>query len=444
MNTKEFVSMIKDECVSMRKTEGPHAIEGSRTNRYARQLVRATLGLSVVAICLATSAGCGKTSTSGDSNADVDAAPTKPTVHLPAPFDTLRLGASEAELKEAFPPAEDISNCVPHLVGGDAPMPVRLPGYEKKPRSYCARSYHIGGITAGEDDNVDSWMENNKDFLRRNSSIDRDDVRMGRLYAIAQIRGILRSGSIDETSVIVAAQGKVSTAYESVHEVGQELSWGGKEFSTAHVSRRQVCALMADECDDLDPDRVRTYVFGGYSLGQIDVDANVRVANSKCRNPYMKAEKRFAYKLSARAGAFPGIGLARATSKDRTLDPEDSGTYKVFSSRSKLEPKVAKFGVQLANGIEKAEEFWKGAIAVLPASTPDATWGSAVVWLTDGRISRILVNVRADDKLGDLPKELAEVYGSAGVTQGSVTKWEIPGGVTATLDIGAAASLVVE
>jgi hypothetical protein len=63
---------------------------------------------------------------------------------------------------------------------------------------------------------------------------------------------------------------------------------------------------------------------------------------------------------------------------------------------------------------------------------------------SDGRVVRALVNILQDDKLGDLPQLLAETYGSHGATRGAVTTWSLPGGIVATLNIGAAVSLVVE
>ena len=160
----------------------------------------------------------------------------------------------------------------------------------------------------------------------------------------------------------------------------------------------------------MDPERVRTYFEGGYSLGKIDADAHSRVVYGACRNPFLRSEKRLAVKLAWRTGAFSGIGLARAVQKDRRLDPDASKTYRTYSSRSKLDKTVARFGVMVANGILPAEAYWQGTIALLPGGEAKSEWRSAVVWLRDGKVARILLNVLANDKLGDLPKVVAGTY----------------------------------
>jgi hypothetical protein len=89
--------------------------------------------------------GCGKA-----SSERADAATTKSVAQLPIPFSTLKLGMTQAELEAAFPPAEDISKCEDHLVGGDAPLPPEVPGADKKAHAQCARSVDVGGLTFGE------------------------------------------------------------------------------------------------------------------------------------------------------------------------------------------------------------------------------------------------------------------------------------------------------
>lgn len=66
------------------------------------------------------------------------------------------------------------------------------------------------------------------------------------------------------------------------------------------------------------------------------------------------------------------------------------------------------------------------------------------MWLREGRVVRVVVNLLADDKLGDMPGALAGIYGTPGSTQGTVTTWSLPSGVMAKLDIGAAVALVVQ
>src|SRR5688572_27423781 len=61
-------------------------------------------------------------------------------VQLPPPFAAIHLGMSRSELEAKFSPEEDLSACAPRLVGGDAPLPKRVPGAEKESHSRCARS----------------------------------------------------------------------------------------------------------------------------------------------------------------------------------------------------------------------------------------------------------------------------------------------------------------
>ncbi|WP_437778986.1 hypothetical protein [Sorangium sp. So ce1097] len=78
-----------------------------------------------------------------------------------------------------------------------------------------------------------------------------------------------------------------------------------------------------------------------------------------------------------------------------------------------------------------------------PAEGASSNWGNAVVWLREDRVIRVVVNLSADDKLGGLPGVLAGIYGAPGSTQGTVTTWTLPSGITAKLDIGAAVALTL-
>jgi hypothetical protein len=126
------------------------------------------------------------------------------------------------------------------------------------------------------------------------------------------------------------------------------------------------------------------------------------------------------------------------------LKPDVPASYSVYSSRSKLDGTTAKLGVQIANAIPDAENYWQGAVALVPPEEASSDWGTAIVWLREGRVVRIVVNLMADDKLGDMPGVLAGTYGAAGSTQGTVTTWSLPSGITAKLDIGAAVALLVQ
>ena len=176
------------------------------------------------------------------------------------------------------------------------------------------------------------------------------------------------------------------------------LFTGAWDFATASTSRRELSALISDTCDDLDPDRVHTYIAGGYTLGQIDADAHSRVVYGKCRGPFLQGERKLQAKLVSRAGGLSGIGLARAARPDHQLNPDDAATFSIYSARSKLDPAVARFGVMVANALPAVESYWQGAVALLPGDGVASAWTSAIVWMRDGRVARVLVNIADDDK----------------------------------------------
>lgn len=149
-------------------------------------------------------------------------------------------------------------------------------------------------------------------------------------------------------------------------------------------------------------------------------------------------------RLVGSAGALSGIGLARASRSDRQLSATDPASYSVYASRSGLETKLARLGVLVANAVPATESFWKGAVALDPPKEAKGAWLSAVVWLREDRIVRVLVNVGDEKTLGELPKLLNGIYERPGSTKGTITTWTLADGTSARLDIGAAASLVVE
>jgi hypothetical protein len=393
---------------------------------------------SICAAFLATTAfaGCSHP-INNDNDAGPGVAPTTSVAQLPAPFSSVRIGMTRSELEAAFAPDEDLSNCTPKLVGGNAPRSLQIPGADTHAHSRCARSIDIGGLTLNEATQIAQTDG-------RVSSGDPVDVQEGELYTYAQVRGTLRSGAVPTAALVEAARGRSPTAFGAVSQVVRDLFTGGLTFARAHSSRRELSALISDKCDDMDAARVASYVAGGYSLGQIDADAHSRVVYGSCRGPFLQHEKSLATRLVRRAGAFGGIGLARAARSDRQLDPQNPSTFAVYESRSNLEAGVAKFGVEIANALPVAEGYWHGTVALDAPAANRGEWQSAVAWLRDDRVVRVLVNVGDDAKLAELPAVLAKVYGSTGRTQGTETTWEQPGGLSATLDIGAVTSLTIE
>ncbi len=395
-------------------------------------LLAILIGMSLTAMSCSK-----KNDATASASANGSAAVPPAVPHLPAPYAEVRLGMAEADLKKLFPPAEDIGKCAPKLIGGDIPSPTLVPGAEKKARAQCARTIDVAGPTLAERKKLAvaaAEMAGSGDPLEMGEAL---------LYTTAQVRGVVRAGGVPEAVVVEAARGRSSTAYGAVLPVVGELVDGAFTFARSRQTRRPLCAVIAESCDDLDPERVRTYVQGGYTLGKIDADAHSRVVYGKCRNPFLQGEKRFQNKLVKRAGFLGGIGLARATQSDHQIKPDVPASYAVYSSRSKLDGTMAKLGVQIANAIPDAESYWQGAVALVPAEGASSDWGTAVVWLREGRVVRLVVNLLADDKLGDLPGVIAAVYGAEGRTQGTVTTWALPSGITAKLDIGAAVALTL-
>jgi hypothetical protein len=390
--------------------------------------------------CLMLLAACHHSSGVGQGAAQDSDVPVKPIVFLPAPFSDVKLGMSQAELEAAYAPVENISKCEPQLVGAVAPLPPQVPGADKKAQSRCARHAEIGAPTDKEALQLGLAS-------KEASTDDLADLLDGGLLTVAQVRGAIRAGAVSEAAVLEADKGRSSTAVGAVSDVTDALFRGGLTFARARTSRREVCALIADSCDDVEPERVRKYTQGGYSLGQIDADAHSRVVNGKCRALYLQHEKALARSLVRRTGGLSGIGLARASRPDRELKPDTPSTFSVYSSRSGLDSAPAKFGVMVANALPATELYWRGAVALVPASGDsgaESSWFRAVVWLRDGHVVRALVNPLHEETLGDLPQLLQATYGSPGTTRGAVTTWSLASGVTATLDIGAAESLVVE
>ena len=407
--------------------------------RNAWLLVQVPAGLLSFAVAVLAGTGCHHPAESTDSGASV-AAP--PVPELPAPFAAVRIGMTDVELKTMFPPLEDITNCAPRLVGGDAAIPTQIPGAEKNPRSRCARTIDIAGMTSGELSAEADWMKKVDDVAVR-SGRDASDYRAGGRDVFAQIRGSIRAATVPEAALVTADRGTHATAFAAVDSVETDLVNGAIAFAEEHTTRRTLSALISDGCDDLDADRVSKYVSGGYTLATIDADAHSRVVYGKCRGPFLQGEKKLQTKLLRRAGGLAGVGLARASRTDHQLNPDDPATFAIYSSRSKLDQPVAKFGVMIANALPQTEAYWHGAVVLLPGEGAKTDWRSAVVWIRDGKVARILVNITADDKLGDLPKTLADIYGAPGTTQGTVTTWSLAGN-TARLDIGGAVSLVLE
>jgi hypothetical protein len=227
----------------------------------------------------------------------LDAGPPPP--ELPAPFQAVRLGMTEADIAALFPPTEDLHKCRSGLVGGFDPMPTTVPGAENKPSSHCARA-EIGGSTIKE-------LANMIVRTQDGPSAEQATVLAGMALTLAQVRASVRAGVVDEASILAADKGESATAYEAAFNDAMGLYDGAVKFIKPRHTRREISAVIADDCSDLDPTRIEKYVAGEYSLAQIDADAHTRVANGKCINAYVQHETHLQRMFVARTGALGAI-----------------------------------------------------------------------------------------------------------------------------------------
>jgi len=218
---------------------------------------------------------------------------------------------------------------------------------------------------------------------------------------------------------------------------------GSRTFVRPRQARRPIGAVIDLSCDDFDRERVRSYVLGAYSLGDLDGASRNRVANGACRGEYVRNERELQANFVARTGGLAGVGLSRASRADRNILHDDPSSYAIFASRSQLEAPIAKLGAHIAASLERTEAYWKGAIS-LEAGRDKGLWGGAVVWLQDEKVRRVLVNVLDDTELDSLPALLSKEYGAEPSSKGTTHVWQLPGGARATLDLGAARSLLIE
>lgn len=138
-------------------------------------------------------------------------------------------------------------------------------------------------------------------------------------------------------------------------------------------------------------------------------------------------------------GGLAGIGLARASRPDRKLLLDTPSTYAVYSLRSSLAPGIARLGVQIANQLPETERFWEGAVAL--SSKNSGHLGVALVWLEQGKVARVMVNIYEEKKLLAIRDELTKIHGDKGQESGLRVRWSLPGGQELTLDQGAALAL---
>lgn len=390
----------------------------------------AGLAIAISSVGLCWLAGCTKGAPTGASEKESKAAEVRP--ELPPPFDKVRIGMSIAEVQSFFPAVEPWGGCKVNLVGYEPPR-ANVPEDKERARSLCPNIVDYGAASMGE---ILFSLDLGTNERRAEH---RGLVGAGFVRAVEQVRAVLRAGAIERAD-IVSLQSGASSRNESskwLPYVAAELFDGSMAFVKPRDARRPICALVKEDCSGLDPERVRQYVRGDFSLNDLDREARRRVANSRCRSTYVAGERMFQLEMVSQTGAFAGIGLARSSRSDRQLDPERPNTFAVYKTRSRLDYDAAKFAVRVVNGLDATAKYFEGSVLLEPgAGAP----GSALVWATGGKISRVLVNVDDDDAQGTL----RELYGADPANKDGVSIWELENGIVAKLDATMARSLVVE
>lgn len=366
-------------------------------------------------------------------------APT--TVQLPAPFANLRLGLTEAELRAIYPTEGNIGSCSLRLLGPERVVGPAQPGGEGPARAACASEASAGGLT--EDELLRAMR-----FGATLGGTEDDVAQAGDMFAGAwltatQIRASVRAGAVQESVVFRAADNAGATAFDSVMGAAGHLALGTVVFALNSAGRYAIAATVDDRCEDLDPAKIRRFVEGGMGRSQIATEANR--TGARCGYGITRQFPRFRGRLFSLSGGLAGIGLARAMRSDRIVDPERPETFRLFCQRARITNAGGRLATAIANAIPRVEDYWRGAVQ-LP-KLPEAQagpWGMPVVWLRDGKVTRILLNIWKGDKLAQLPAIVGATLGQPTSSQGTTTTWNLPGGAVAKLDIGAAGALVVE
>lgn len=372
---------------------------------------------------------------SGTSTAAAPAVLPSAPNQLPGPFGEVRIGVSSVAVSQAFPPAEPWESCVPALLGFESPAPTLDDAATKRPRSSCPRAADIGGLTGAE---ILATLQVGDSRERR-----AEGIRKGTALrtAMGQVRAALRVGAISRVDLGMIQRGGLTDHLpnERVLRVASELVDGSLTFVRPKSARRSICATVKEDCHGLDSEQVGRYLEGRFSLGELDAAARTRVANGKCIGTYVSKERDFQLQFVELTGGLAGIGLARSTQADRTLDPERPNTFAVYKARSGIDGDLARFGVRVANGLEVAKTYFAGALVLEPGEGP---WGTAIVWLEGAVVSRVLVNV-------DGPKEkvreaLTTLYGKPPEQIDLQDVWKLDGGLVARLDADVSMSLILE
>jgi hypothetical protein len=351
-------------------------------------------------------------------------------LQLPAEYAAVRVGMPLSELTKLFPPVEPIDACAIRLVGRSTPH-LEVPGQDQRARTVCLDLIGAGGPTLGE----------LADILKLADK----SAALAVIRSVAQIRAAVRAGAISEARVLDALGDERGNSIETVLSSAATLCDGAKRFLKDANGRRSMCATIADDCSGFDAERLRRFISGGYTLGQLDADAHARVVYGKCRGDFLRNERELRAAFLSEVGGTAAVGIARSARGDKGISVEDPSSYALFSAYTGATAPMAKLAVAAALAIPDTEAYWRGAVS-LAADSSAATancWGKAIVWPAQGRVARVMVPILDATKAKEAVAELSKIYG-LGATTGAVTTWALPSGVTARLDLGTSAALVVE
>lgn len=358
-----------------------------------------------------------------------------PAPHLPHPFEAVRIGMPLAELQKLYPATEKTSECKLSLTEGPVDRyrkPPAVPGADQQPTSRCTSFLDAAGFTGDE---ATKGMEIYEKMG--------DHAGTAMQQIAGQLRATMRAGLLADKLVYQAAEGDADSLVASVLPVAADFYDGGIKFLRDPTGRRVLCATLDESCDDFDDKRVRRFVLGGFSLGQLDADAHTRVVYGKCRGKFLAKETKLRPWFLSYAGVLTGPGIQRTVSGNKPMDAADSKTFSTLSSRTGLHRGAAAVAVIVANAMESTEAFWSGAITIVPPKSKTEHWDEAIIWIVDGRVARALINVREPGS-ADGMQQLSNTYGAPGSKVDAVTVWTLNDGVEARLDLGGCASLVVE
>lgn len=357
------------------------------------------------------------------------AVPTAP----PPLFDGL-VGATANELAARHSENELEPSCSVLLVGErlDLATGTQAESGEPAPGLRCASALDLGRLTLEETAALEGLEAPSRHGPTTAS------YRRGVLATTVLIRAALRAKLVSESDVRAAAAADAPGG--AVLGAASALVTGAHQFARARSTRRPLGAVVSSNCAGIDRERLREYLISGFSLAELDREARARVAYGKCRGLYVSNERGFQGELIERAGGLAAIGLARATQKERRLDPDDPTTFSTFSQRGSLSPGAARLGVLLASSIQKLEQFWAGALALTLERGRARGVGTLVLRLADGKVVQIFGNLSGAS--ATVERALTQSYGAAKTSSAGASVWKTAD-IEATLDRGLGQAITV-